>query len=145
KDFLQKYLEVALFAFESYGDLLGEGIKPRDAIFLIPRAIKIDIIQEYNLYNLLAGYYPLRLCQTAEEEMKRNTLKEVRAIKNLLSQKGYKWLADFISPKCHTVGFCPEEKFCGQIFELVKNYNQQFHQEMKKDLEKKFQKFKSIY
>ena len=145
KDFLQKYLEVALFAFESYGDLLGEGIKPRDAIFLIPRAIKIDIIQEYNLYNLLAGYYPLRLCQTAEEEMKKNTLKEVRAIKNLLSQKGYKWLADFISPKCHTVGFCPEEKFCGQIFELVKNYNQQFHQEMKKDLEKKFQKFKSIY
>jgi len=135
KEFLQKYLETALFAFESYDTLIKEGIKPRDAIFLVPRATKIDVLQEYNLYNLLAGYYPLRLCQTAEEEMRKNTLKEIRAIKNLLSRRGYKWLADFISSKCHTIGFCPEEKFCGQIIGLVRNYDQQFHQKMKEDLE----------
>ena len=144
-EFLRNYLLVALFAFESYNKLIKENIAPRDAIFLIPRATKIDIVQEYNLYNLLAGYYPLRLCQTAEEEMRRNTLGEVKAIKKLLTRKGYKWLADSIVPKCHIMGFCPEQHFCGKIRTLVKDYDEKFHQEMKEDLENKFQKIhKSI-
>ena len=139
-EFLKEYLRVALFAFESYDRLIQEGIPPRDAIFLIPRAVKIDVLQEYNLYNFLTGYYPLRLCQTAEEEMRRNTLKEVKAIKTLLSAKGYGWFSSFLVPKCHTIGFCPEQNFCAQIRELVKDYDEKFHQEMKKELEERFQK-----
>lgn len=136
---LSEYLLVALESFKSYGKLINLGIKPRDAIFLIPRAVKIDILQEYDLYNLLTGYYPLRLCPTAEEEMRRNTLREVSQIKNTLFKKGLGFLNSLICPKCQIVGFCLEEKSCGMISGAVKKYNEKFHQEMKEELKKKFQ------
>jgi len=139
-ELLPEYLSVALNAFESYQSLIDLKIKPREAIFLIPRAVKIDILQEYDLYNLLTGYYPLRLCPTAEEEMRRNTLKEVLEIKKALKEKGYGWLNRFIGPKCQIMGFCPEEKSCGMILSSVKNYNERFHQEMKDELKKRFKK-----
>jgi hypothetical protein len=50
--FLKEYLLIALEAFKSYKKLIKLKIKPREAIFLIPRAIKIDVLQEYDLYNL---------------------------------------------------------------------------------------------
>ncbi len=135
---LTEYLLTALKSFEGYQKLIRLKIKPREAIFLIPRAVKIDILQEYDLYNLLTGYYPLRLCSTAEEEMRRNTWEEVGQIKKILSKKGLGWLNKFIGPKCEAMGFCPEVKSCFHIKKLVKNYNEKFHQEMKDDLKKKF-------
>ncbi|MDD5221546.1 MAG: FAD-dependent thymidylate synthase, partial [Candidatus Pacebacteria bacterium] len=72
-EYLYRYLEAVLNAFSAYNKLLKLGIKPRDAVFIIPRGLKIDVLQEFNLYNLLVGYYPLRLCRTAEEELRRNT------------------------------------------------------------------------
>jgi len=139
-EFLSEYLLTALKSFEGYQNLLKLKIKPREAIFLIPRAVKIDILQDYDFYNLLTGYYPIRLCPTAEEEMRRNTLKEVLEIKKVLKEKGYGWLNRFIGPKCQIMGFCPEEKSCGMILSSVKNYNEKFHQEMKTELKKKFEK-----
>ncbi len=133
-EFLSEYLLTALKSFEGYQKLLKLKIKPREAVFLIPRAVKIDILQDYDLYNLLTGYYPLRLCPTAEEEMRRNTLKEVSEIKKVLKEKGYGWLNRFVGPKCQIMGFCPEEKSCGMILSSVKNYNEKFHQEMKDEL-----------
>lgn len=137
--FLNEYLLTALKSFEGYRKLINLGIKPREAIFLVPRGVKIDILQEYDLYNLLTGYYPLRLCQTAEEEMRRNTIREVNLIKDNLSRKGYNWLNKFIVPKCQIMGFCPEEKSCPMILSAVENYNEKFHREMKKELNNKFQ------
>jgi len=138
REMLKGYLKTGLLAFKNYQELIKLGIKPKEAIFLIPRAVKIDILQSYDLYNLLTGYYPLRLCQTAEEEMRRNTKREVRQIKKLLEEKGYGWLNKFIAPKCELVGFCLEEKTCGHIKNLIKDYDEEFHNEMKKDLENKF-------
>lgn len=138
KEMIDGYLKSGLSAFKSYRELIDLGIKAREAIFVIPRAVKIDILQSYDLYNLLTGYYPLRLCQTAEEEMKRNTQEEVSQIKKLFEEKGVGWLNKFILPKCELVGFCLEEKSCGQIKDLVKDYDDEFHQEMKGDLENKF-------
>lgn len=140
QELLTEYLLVASKAFEGYQNLLDLKIKPRDAIFLIPRAVKIDIIQEYDLYNLLAGYYPLRLCPTAEEEMRRNTLKEIIQIKNTFSKRDFGFLNNLIGPKCQIIGFCPEEKSCGMILAVVKKYNSKFHQEMRFELKKKFEK-----
>jgi len=139
KELLFQYLLVGLESLETYQKLIKLGIEPRDAIFIVPRAVKIDILQEYDLYNLLTGYYPLRLCQTAEEEMRRNTIREVAQIKNALNRKGYGWLNKLIVPKCGIIGFCPEEKSCSMILPLVKNYNEKFHQEMKTELKKRFQ------
>ncbi len=140
KELLSQYLLIGLEGLETYQKLIKLGIKPRDAVFVVPRAVKIDILQEYDLYNLLTGYYPLRLCQTAEEEMRRNTIREVAQIKNALNRKGYGWLGKLIVPKCGIVGFCPEEKNCSMILPLVKKYNDKFHQEMKKELKKNFEK-----
>jgi len=139
RELLSEYLSTALQAFEGYQSLIDLKIKPREAIFLIPRAVKIDILQEYDLYNLLTGYFPLRVCRTAEEEMRRNSLREVAQIKNALSKKGLGFLNKFIVPKCGIVGFCPEEKSCPMILNSVKNYNEKFHQEMKAELKKKFE------
>jgi len=138
-EFLSEYLLTALKSFEGYQNLIKLKIKPREAIFLIPRAVKIDVLQEYDLYNLLTGYYPLRLCPTAEEEMRRNTLKEVAQIKKALTEKGYGWVNKFIGPKCQNMGFCPEQNYCPMILTSVKNYNEKFHQEMKTGLKKRFQ------
>lgn len=135
-EFLLNYLLTAKEAFKAYQDLLKLNIKPREAIFLIPRAVKIDILQEYDLYNLLTGYYPLRLCSTAEEEMQKNTWREVAQIKKFLREKKQAWLNNFIGPKCWIMGFCPEQKSCRLILPMVKNYNEKFHQEMKEELKK---------
>jgi len=140
QEMLRSYLKTALLSLKGYHELIELGIEPKEAVFLIPRAVKIDIVQSYDLYNILAGYYPLRLCQTAEEEMRRNTLEEVALIKKLLAEKNLSWLGESIVSKCELVGFCLEEKSCGQIKNLVKDYDDKFHEEMKGDLEKKFQK-----
>ena len=138
RELLLGYLAVALSAFKGYQSLIRLKIKPREAIFLIPRAVKIDILQEYDLYNLLTGYYPLRLCSTAEEEMQRMSWKEVFQIKQAFKEKGLDFLNKFLVPKCHLMGFCPEEKSCNLILSAVRNYNEKFHQEMKEELKKKF-------
>lgn len=138
--YLAKYLLTALAAFKAYQELIKLKIKPREAIFLIPRAVKIDILQEYDLYNLLTGYYPLRLCTTAEEEMQRFTWKEVFQIKKALKKKGLDFLNKLIAPKCHIMGFCSEEKSCPLILPAVKNYNEKFHQEMREELKKQLEK-----
>ncbi len=140
KELLLEYLLVGLAGLEAYQKLIRLGIKPREAIFVVPRAVKIDILQEYDLYNILTGYYPLRLCQTAEEEMRRNTLREVAQIKNVLRKKGYGWLNKLIGPKCEIVGFCSEEKSCAMIKASVKKYNDKFHREMQGSLKKQFEK-----
>ncbi len=140
QEFLTEYLITALRAFKGYRSLIKLKIKPRDALFLIPRAVKIDILQEYDLYNLLAGYYPLRICRTAEEEMRRNSLREVTQIKDILTERGLGFLNKFIVPKCQIVGFCLEDKTCPMIYNSVKKYNEKFHRTMGEELKKQFQK-----
>jgi thymidylate synthase ThyX len=135
-EFLSKYLLVVSEAFNNYRNLIRLKIRPRDAIFLIPRAVKIDILQEYDLYNLLTGYYPLRLCSTAEEEMFKITWKEALQIKKAFKQRGLYFFNRFIGPKCHIMGFCPEYKSCGLILPAVRKYNERFHQEMQEELRK---------
>lgn len=138
KEFLYGYLERALDSLSVYSKMKARGVAERDAVFIIPRGLKIDVLQDYNFYNLIAGYYPLRICSTAEEELRRLTIKETIAIKKLLEQKNLGWLADHIVPKCHVVGFCLEEKICSMIKSLVPDYTDEFHEEMKNDLEEKF-------
>jgi len=139
KEFLYAYLNAARSSFAAYQELLKIGIAPRDAVFAVPRGLRIDIVQDYNLYNLIAGYYPLRICSTAEEELRRASIKEVVAIKNLLQERKMEWLARHIVPKCHCAGFCLERDCCGAIKGLTKDYDGDFHQSMHADLEKKFQ------
>jgi len=137
-EFLYQYIQRALDSLEVYNKMIGMGIKEKDAIFVVPRGLKLSTVQDYNFYNLIAGYYPLRICSTAEEELRRLSIKEVVAIKNLLQQKGLDWLAWHIQPKCHCAGFCLEGESCGAIKNLVKDYDDVFHKEIHRDLEVKY-------
>lgn len=145
KEFLKVYLSSALKSFETYKKLLSEKIKERDAIFLIPRAVKIDVLQEYDLFNLIAGYFPLRICQTAEQEMRENTGKEMLLIKEYLRRKNLSYLANLVLPKCNFIGFCPEKTFCRQIKNLNKNYDLDFHRKIWQEIEKFFRNLNSNY
>jgi len=137
-EFLYEYLQRMMVSLEAYAELLKIGIKERDAIFLIPRGLKINVLQDYNLYNLIAGYYPLRICSTAEEELRRLSIKEAVAIKSLLQERGLDWLGWHIMPKCHYVGFCLEHGCCGAIKNIVREYDNNLHSQIHADLEKKF-------
>lgn len=138
RDFLYPYLERALDSMETYRKLVELGIKERDALFVAPRALKLQIIQDYNLYNLITGYYPLRLCATVDEELRRMTIWEVAAIKDYLNKKNLGWLAKHIIPKCQEAGFCLEGSTCGAVKALAPDYDENFHKEMHADLETKF-------
>jgi len=139
---LGKYLKIAASSFLTYQKLVKNGAKPCEAISIIPRGVRISVLQSYNLYNLISGYFPLRLCTTAEEQLRGMTEKEAVLLKKFLVSQKLKTLADQIIPKCHLVGFCPEEKFCGKIKAAVPFYEEAFHEEMKEELERRFLKIK---
>jgi thymidylate synthase ThyX len=134
------YLDCAISSLIAYQELLKIGIKERDAVFVIPRAIRITMFQEYNMYNILDGYYSLRSCPTADEQIYRQTKEELKQIKQKLKRKKLSYLNDIIEPKCNVSGFCPEEESCGYIKKQVRWYNQKFHESMKDDLEARFMK-----
>ncbi len=138
KDTLAKYMQTILNSLQAYSELLNVGIPPRDAIFIIPRAVRIDIVQDINFYNLIAGYFPLRLCTTADEQLRRVTRNEAEKIKAKLTEMGLDWLNWHIEPKCYSTGFCPEKDSCWLIKKDVKYYDEVVHEEVKNNLEKKF-------
>lgn len=138
KEILSHYLKLAAESLFTYQKLVEKGVPERDAIYVIPRGIRIFCLQQFDLYNLITGYYPLRLCPTAEEQMQRRTEQEMVLIRKLLKKKRLEDLLSLIVPKCHLVGFCSEQNFCGKIKALIPYYNEEFHQEMKGELEKKF-------
>lgn len=144
KKTLVHYLKIAAKSLFTYQKLVNNGIPARDAIYIIPRGIRIFVLQKFDLYNLISGYYPLRLCPTAEEQMRRRTEEEMVLIKRLLKRRGLDDILSLVVPKCHLCGFCPEQKFCGKIKALVPFYNGNFHQEMKEELEKKFLESKTL-
>jgi hypothetical protein len=136
------YLKAAFSSMQAYEKLVKLKIPKRDAVFVIPRGFRIQMIQEYNLHNLIDGYYPLRVCPTADEQVYRQTLDEIKQIKALFTKKQIGYLNQLLEPKCTHTGLCPEEKTCGFIKSRVKNYNEALHEELKQVLEDKFE---SIY
>ena len=104
-----------------YGSWLG--------LYVVPRAIKLLVLKKFDLYNLIAGYMPLRLCSTAEEEMQRITNQELKIITKKIPE-----LAKFIKPKCWLSCFCPEKNYCSAITELFPGYKVEIHEALNENL-----------
>ena len=139
------YLKAAFDSIQTYRRLVEMGIKPSEAVFIIPRGFRITMVQDYNLHNLIEGYYPLRSCPTADEQLYRLTVQELIQIERELKSKKLGYLGGLLERKCVTAGLCPEEKSCGYIKSQVKGYDDNFHEEMKVNLEDRFQaKLKEI-
>ncbi len=137
---LKIYTEAVAEALEAYAKLVELGIPERDAIFVIPRAVRVYVLQDVNFYNLIAGYFPLRLCTTADEQLRRVTRDEALKIGKKLEKMDLGWLIWHIEPKCFNTGFCPEKNSCWIIKKAVKFYDEQVHEEVKNNLEGLFEK-----
>jgi thymidylate synthase ThyX len=111
-----------------YEKLVKSGVKESEALAIVPRGIKMMNVKNFDLYNLTTGYMSLRLCGTAEAEMKAITEQEARLVKENIPYP------DLISPKCHYVGFCPEidyqGKKCMKVNQQIKDYNEEMHKSL---------------
>ncbi|MFH1310881.1 MAG: FAD-dependent thymidylate synthase [Nanoarchaeota archaeon] len=126
-------------SLESYNTLLEMGVPKSDAIAVIPRGLKLGVIKRFDFYNLTLGYMSLRLCETAEPEMRKITEQERRLIKN--SPAMPEIIGNLIDEKCIYTGFCPEKNFCNRI-EIAPGlvYSEEIHKEFK---EKRKEEIKS--
>jgi hypothetical protein len=127
RDNLQMWLGAFSESMRAYGAMTSMGIPESDAISVIPRGLKLGIVKKYDLYNMLSGYLPLRLCGTCEPEMRETSEKERVLITNSSMSRVVKQL---IGPKCNAGGFCPEPDYkrcCGKVRNVVPGYDEEFH------------------
>jgi hypothetical protein len=113
---------------------LTEIVEPKDAVFVIPRGIKMIVEKELDPFNAFVGYMPLRLCGTAEPEIQRVTREELARIRELDIPESAK---DLIGPKCHAVGFClePTGKYgsCRRVNAVNPDYDSDSHHQLEKE------------
>jgi hypothetical protein len=125
-DLWQERANESILAYET---LTNAGISESDAIALIPRGIKFNVIKNFDLYNLTTGYASLRTCRgTVEPEMRAITEKEMALVRQ--SEEIGNDVKDLLAPKCHYSGFCPESDYktcCGLVGQVVPKYDEEMH------------------
>lgn len=112
-------------SIKTYRDLVSIDIPESEAIAIIPRGLKFGVIKKKDFYNLTLGYDSLRLCQTAEPEMRQITEQERNL---LLKQNISDSVKNLLLPKCGYVNFCPD-RYCEAkvINRFVQGYNKEIH------------------
>src|SRR3989344_4047166 len=137
KGLANEWISKFVNSIDTYEELVSYGIPASDALCVVPRGLKLSVFKRFNLYNLLDGYLPLRLCGTAEPEMRRTTEIETKKILSELnnwdSSISYRNLSKLIGPKCSASGFClePWKGYCGKVKEFIGiKYSKKFHDEM---------------
>ncbi len=98
-------------AMTFYEKLVESGIEARDAIYIIPHALKVKAKLLLDGYHLLDpfGFIGIRSCTTTHYEF----LKFAETICECVGM-AIPELKELLGPKCKT-GTCPEKKQCGKI------------------------------
>ena len=118
-------------SLQTYRKLVENYVPEGDAVAVVPRGLKLGVVSNFDLYNLTLGYTSLRLCDTAEPEMRKITEQERRLVQGSAIPEEIKKL---ISPKCAYTGFCPELKgYCPRITPYVPQYEKDFHSKFQKE------------
>ena len=107
-----------------YGRLVEKGIPPRDALYIVPRNIRMRTLESYDLINAASLELPLRLCTECEPERRESSEMKARLFKEALPEMDF-----LFEPKCN-LGYCTEGNFCGNIKRLNSRYNVDLHKEM---------------
>lgn len=123
KDNFNLWINTFKESLSDYTQLVRMGIPESDAIGVIPRGIKLGIVKQWDLYNLTTGYMSLRLCTTAEPEMRRTTEQERQLV---LDSNLPNTIKGLIMPKCGYTGFCPDRN-CGVVKKYVDFYDADVH------------------
>lgn len=123
---LKIWIDQAEEGISVYRRLIEAGILESDAVYVVPRGVKLALVKNYNLYNaLIGGFVPLRMCKTAEPEMREITHKEAALFRRVLPA----YMHPLLNPKCYQVG-CSETLFakCGVAKTFMPWYDAKAHE-----------------
>ncbi|MBT4165950.1 hypothetical protein HOE04_02840 [archaeon] len=105
-----------------YGKMMEDDFEPRDALYIVPKNIRLRTLENYDLVNLINLEFPLRLCDACEPERKASSWRKREAIAEKLPELDY-----FLKSKC-SVGFCTEGNYCKQIMDQ-RDYGKELHKQ----------------
>lgn len=105
----RRFRESVAEALNTYQKLLEDGVKPSDAVYLLPQALRIYVMRAYNAFNLLwpQGYVGTRSCSYAQWEERMIAYAIWEAVK-----KESPSLAKLMGEKCKLLRYCPEREWC---------------------------------
>ncbi len=100
----------------SYQKLMGIGVHPEDARYLLPNATRTNLVMTMNLRELYT-VCEVRLCNKAQWEIRA----VFGAIKEELTRvEDLKGFATYLQPICFHLDYCPEPNSCG-LFPVKEN------------------------
>lgn len=105
---LKREYEEVIEAAHRYYEKYQERLPKEDIRFVLPQAQTTNLVMTMNLRELISAA-SLRLCTRAQWEIRElfERIKgEVARVESFLAQ--------FLTPKCEQLGYCPEEDSCGR-------------------------------
>lgn len=105
-----KYRNILSDIQKSYNELIGLGIEPEDARFVLPNAAKTRIVVTMNCVALL-HFFDLRSCSLAQWEIRDLSDKMLEICKDKLPV-----VFKNAGSRCISLGYCPEssKRSCGK-------------------------------
>lgn len=105
----RRFHESIMDALNIYQRLLEDGVKPSDAVYILPQALRIYVTRAYNAFNLLwpQGYVGTRSCSYAQWEERMVAYAIWKAVEEKAPA-----LAQLMGEKCKLLGYCPEREWC---------------------------------
>lgn len=109
KDLAGEYVKMCQSCYETYLDMIGQGVPEEDARYVIPQGVTCKLLVTMNARELL-HFFELRCCNRAQWEIREMAwamLAEVRKIAPRLFRDA--------GPGCLR-GACPEKRPCGKPY-----------------------------
>ena len=110
---LQKeYLDITLTALKNYRGAIDAGVAPEDAIYMVPKNIRIKMSITLNGHHVFhpLGFFGVRQCNSADNEATDIANWMADKVRNEFKGKGI-YADDLIGPKCK-IGYCLEGNPC---------------------------------
>src|SRR5580698_3697223 len=110
---LEIYEQALHDAWSAKNELLDRGVQPEFALYLLPNAKAIRLVESGSLLHLLHKW-TMRTCFNAQEEIYQSSIEEVEQVRAIFPE-----LARYIGPPCHlragiSTPICTEgSHFCG--------------------------------
>jgi len=123
EEIVRRFYDTVYAMLESYQRFLDENVRPSDAAYLLPQALKIYVVRMYNAFNLFwpQGYIATRTCSYAQWEEREVAYEIWRRI-----EEEYPDLGELMGEKCKILGYCPERKWCPIILKY-RRYDDEEH------------------
>lgn len=125
RELLLPYIYHSVRQIMFYKKLVNAGFEKRDAIFIVPRNVRVRTIENYDLENLINLELPLRSCSACEAERYETSWKKQELILQAVPE-----LKHFFGPKCWSVGMCTEGAPCKHIYSIRTYLSLDEHKEL---------------